>query len=1037
MTIFGINNEGQLVFDYYCEDIDKLGTANVYNGATSTLWTNFREAFPDKIQETYASWRSNGKLTQDKLIKTFIENQVDKWSISIYNEDSDFKYISMLRSDNDATNLSQIRGTGEEHLRYFLKNRFMYCDSKWYAGSYPDDYVSLRIYTPDGNLAVEPNANITVTPFSNMYVGVRYKANGSLQQKRAEKNVPITFVAPVETFNDTETAIYGASEISSLGDLSLLYCGSINVSKANKLTELIVGSNVKGYSNPNLHELSVGANKLLSKVDVQNCPNFTEPLALANCPNIQEIYATGSSITGLELPSSGYLKKVHLPGTLTNLTVTNQQYIEEFTLDGYDALTTLRIEKTVNIPVEDIMLNAPNLNRIRLLDVTWHAESEEALRQTIEKFKSCLGLDANGNNTDKAVVTGRVTVATAISDELFNDIYENFPNLIVDDGSDEIYILNYKDHNGNTLYLTRVAEGADAIDPIEKGYIETPETIETEDYKYEFIGWSVLPTNVNKHYIITAQYNTQYAVKFYNGDKLIYSQWSNAGEAAKDPVEEGLIETPIKEGTDDLHYIFSGWDNLPISVQNATSVYAQYSNVYPVRFYGEQNLITLLHTQWVIEGDDAIDPVASGDIETPTIKDSEDMYYSFIKWNKMPKNVTGIVEVYAIYTEVWAVRFYNEDVVVNTQWVADGLSAIDPILAGYIETPIKKSTAQYNYTFKSWSGDYTNVTEARNILAVYTATIRRYTVYFYNGDDLLQTVENVQYGSNASYTGGTPVKTGVDNPEEYIFKGWYPAPDNIQGETTCQALFRFTGYLFGKLEDVDNPDWNVINQCWKTINDDVTSLNNNAMDYETFKSKYPIGGRMLVKASLELEDVIADVEIIAHRHDDLADGSGKAPLTFLCKDLPNLLMGVNLNGNIGGWKDSTSRQLLNDKVMSALSTELKTAIKPVVKLSDGGGDNKMIVSTTDNLWIPSYTEVGLVDGQNNVPNQGVQYLNTFTDGYSRLKYAPDGVNYGRWWLRSSYYSKSNDMFWRITNTNGGAYCENASYEYYIAFGFCI
>ena len=476
---------------------------------------------------------------------------------------------------------------------------------------------------------------------------------------------------------------------------------------------------------------------------------------------------------------------------------------------------------------------------------------------------------------------------------------------------------------------------------------------------------------------------------------------------------------------------------MPTNVQNATSVYAQYSNVYPVRFYSDADLATLVYTQWVTEGNDAIDPVTNGDIEAPTIEGTDDMYYSFAKWNKMPTNVIEITEVYAIYTEVWAVRFYNDDIVVNTQWITNGSSAVEPISAGYIDTPTKKSTAQYNYTFKSWNGDYTNVTEARNILAVYTTTIRRYTVYFYNGDTLLQTVENVQYGTSTSYTGSTPVKTGVDNPEEYVFKGWYPAPDNIQGETTCYALFKFTGYLFGKLEDVDNPDWDVINQYWQQINNDVVSLNAGEMEYETFTNKYPLGGRMLIKAPLTSEDVIADVEIIAHNHDDLADGNGKAALTFLCKDLPNLQMGVNSGSNIGGWEASTLREFLNGEFLTALSDELKAALKPVIKLSDGGGDNKTLVSTTDSCWIPSYTEVGLTDGQNNLAGQGVQYSSTFTDGTSRLKYTPDGVSYGRWWLRSSYYSNSNDMFWRITNTNGGAYCENASYEYYIAFGFCI
>jgi hypothetical protein len=200
-TIYGINNQGDLVLDYYYEDRDQLGDAYVFNGATSTLWVNFKAAFWDKIKEKYRELRSDGRLTKAKLEEAYITNQADKWSISIYNEDSDYKYVSMVRSDNDASNLGQVRGTGVEHLHYMLDNRFIYCDSLCYAGNaedynYPEDYVSLRIYTPvDENdnprtdLVVTPNANITTTYFSNMYGGAKYKANGTLLRYRIKKAV--------------------------------------------------------------------------------------------------------------------------------------------------------------------------------------------------------------------------------------------------------------------------------------------------------------------------------------------------------------------------------------------------------------------------------------------------------------------------------------------------------------------------------------------------------------------------------------------------------------------------------------------------------------------------------------------------------------------------------------------------------------------------------------------------------------------------------------------------------------------------------
>lgn len=1001
-TIYGINNQGDLVLDYYYEDKDQLGDAYVYNGATSTLWVNFKAAFWNRIQEKYRELRSDKRLSKAKLEEAYITNQANKWSISIYNEDSDYKYVSMVRSDNDASNLGQVRGTGVEHLYYMLDNRFVYCDSLMYAGNeddynYPDDYVSLRIYTPvDENdnprtdLVVTPNANITATYFSSMYGGAKYKANGTLLQERVTANVPYTFVPPVnsdtgesEKFNNTETAVFGASQLSSLGDLSALYCGSVKVAKAKKLVELIVGSGLEGYKNENLWELEVGTNKLLKKVDVRNCPKLVDPLGLANCPNIQEIYATGSGITGVELPKSGYLKKAYLPGTLTNLTVTNQKYIEEFILEGYDNLTTLRIEDTVNIPVEDIMLNAPNLNRIRLIDVQWEAESEAALVQTIEKFKACLGLDANGNNTNNAVVTGRVHVAEKVSDEVFGDIYNSFPDLVVDDGSKEIYIVNYKDRDGRILYSTRVSEGASAIDPITEGYIEKPEAIITETYRYEFIGWSTLPTSINRHYVITAQYHTKFAIKFYNDAELIYQQWSVQGDAAQDPVSNGSISTPTKTSTNpDMAYQFSGWDNLPINVQ-------------------------------------------------------------------------GTVDVYAQYDTYWAARFWNDSKLYLTEWVIDGGTVIEPeeYFDNYVN-PIRTSTAQYDYYFSKWDGDFeTLMTSARDFYAVYTNTLRRYDVYFYadandiyNDDKALQKTSNIPYGSSASYSGSTPIKQYVDNPEEYVFKGWMPTPDNITGETRCIALFKFTGYLFGKLgktdgEDygygtVDNPNWNAINTYWDVIASDVESYKNGALSQDDFIKKYPIGGRMIIPINLS-DNVYADVEIIGHNHDNLADGSGSAPLTFLCVDLPNITKGMNeTKTNEGGWETSNMRSFTNGELLNALPNELKTIIKPVYKVSDCGGNNKLLITTTDRCWIMSYDEIGFSAHTSALKGQGNVYSSIFYDDNSRIKYIIDSTEKGRWWLRSSYYSDSNSMFWRVQQS-GIPYTNSASDELYVAFGFCI
>lgn len=582
-TCLGINNEGDLVFDYYHEDIDVIDGARVYNGQDSALWVNFRMSFPDEIQEEYQRMRSDKLLTFDKVCENFITNGSDKWSISVYNEDADFKYISMLRSDNDASNLYQVRGTGEEHLKYFVDNRINYCDSKWYATDYAADYATLRIYTPSTWEGVAPNANITVTPYSNMYAGVRYKANGTLIQHRAEENVPVTFEAPKETFNDTETAIYGASGLASLGDLSPLYCGTVNVANAINLTTLKIGDATPGYMNPNLTTLAVGANKLLKKIDIQNCPNLTAPLAISRCDGIEEIYAKGSGITGVELPNSGYLKIMELPGTITNLTLKNQTRMTSFSIESTSQLTTLVIENTPNIPIANMLATAKKLNRVRLMDVDWTFDSTKTLH-TIAK---CGGIDENGVNVDKPQVSGKCHVSTISRTEL-NEFAKAMPYLTItfDKISCEVIFMS---EDGSEELCRSFAIGTDVNDPVRAGEIDEPTKEPTAEYSYTYAGWSLTPNgvananalvNVTSDRVVYAAFSQAYryyTIRFLNSDGLVLQ----SGTFKYGTVPTYNADTvPLKPGeTDESFWAFKSWDKPIGPVVADTDYVATYAYV--------------------------------------------------------------------------------------------------------------------------------------------------------------------------------------------------------------------------------------------------------------------------------------------------------------------------------------------------------------------------------------------------------------------------------------------------------------------------
>ena len=196
---------------------------------------------------------------------------------------------------------------------------------------------------------------------------------------------------------------------------------------------------------------------------------------------------------------------------------------------------------------------------------------------------------------------------------------------------------------------------------------------------------------------------------------------------------------------------------------------------------------------------------------------------------------------------------------------------------------------------------------------------------------------------------------------------------------------------------------------------------------------------MLIPINLTSGVTVADVEIIGHDHDNLYDGSGKAPLTFFCLDLLSIKYRMNSAMTTeGGWADTEMRQFLNGELFNALPSSLKTIVKLVKKISDGGENNKSLVTTADYCWLASFDEAGFTKSNGNLFGQGNAYNEIFNSDASRIKYIIDEGAAGGWWLRSVSYSDigSSSLFFYVTKS-GGNYGYFPSVDMYVAFGFCI
>ncbi len=560
-TAIGINNSGLLTFSYNLEDTDlQQGGEFIFNGQDSVMWTNLRDAFGDDIKAMYQLLRSQDKISYDVVEQMFEEHQ-EKWSEAIFNEDAFFKYIEPLTNPEageqpDASYLPMAQGSKAEQRKWWLYNRFRYMDSKYNAGDALTDYIMMRAYSVD---------DITLTPYADIYLTTAW--DGELTQVRAARGQSYVLPCPKDTANDAVVAIYSASQLASVGDLSGLKIKSGNFSMATRLQNLKIGDSSSSYSNTNLIDLQLGNNTLLQTLDVRNCPNLAIPVDISGCKNIENVYFDGTAITGLTLPNGGVLKVLHLSSTITNLTIMNQNAITDLTVASYANISTLRLENVPTVDTKTILNTVPVSTRIRLIGFSWEATNAAEITALLDRLDLMRGLDENGNNVEQAQVSGTIHTSSLTGAEIasFN---ERYPYLTVT-ADNVTSILYYKTWDGSSTvkavtYINGVAQSSAP---------SVPSRTATAQYDYTGVGWSLeqdasvndpnATTNITGDRTVYAAYSRtvrKYTATFVrasvDGGGTLYTQQNIPYGTT--PVYGGATPTTTQGGTTD--FMFNGWE---------------------------------------------------------------------------------------------------------------------------------------------------------------------------------------------------------------------------------------------------------------------------------------------------------------------------------------------------------------------------------------------------------------------------------------------------------------------------------------------
>lgn len=193
---------------------------------------------------------------------------------------------------------------------------------------------------------------------------------------------------------------------------------------------------------------------------------------------------------------------------------------------------------------------------------------------------------------------------------------------------------------------------------------------------------------------------------------------------------------------------------------------------YEVKFYDWDG--TIINTQTVIEGDDAILP------ENPAKEG-----YNFLGWDKSVANITEDTEFFADFKK-------QEFTVVFVDW-ENQLVKVEKFEYGDVLTTPDFSQVD-GYTFDGWDqikNGHSTVTQDMVVSANYE--INTYTVKFYDFDGNVISTQEVEYGSDAN---APSLESSSDGKQ---FAGWFN-PEEYQNVSHDVAIY--PSYYFEETADI-------------------------------------------------------------------------------------------------------------------------------------------------------------------------------------------------------------------------------------------
>lgn len=367
-------------------------------------------------------------------------------------------------TNNGQTPVSQEHGSCLESEIAFMRKRLTMFLSQALIATFGPQGAGIPIKVKEDTQDAQ-TYTVKITPYQYLYLGYLIGSVSNLyspNRVNAGETVEVTISL---IGNDASYYVLGGKYIQGFDNFSqvLFSQGDYSIT-APKLLEF--SANTGTDELPLFQPPSLTLNcDVLEKLDLTNVRSLTTiNLDSSHTPKLKEIILTGTNISNVTLPIGSRLTKIHYPAALTNLTISNNEGLEEVKFEGLNNLETVDINcaKVGQFDITDFceqLISCPSLKSVTLRNLN-NKISLEALEKLIllqAKLTGTLTIANSDNQLEGISYTDKINLVNLYGniDSESNSLYIKYKETIAYSISCETEISIYgQGYSGNPFGLS-------------------------------------------------------------------------------------------------------------------------------------------------------------------------------------------------------------------------------------------------------------------------------------------------------------------------------------------------------------------------------------------------------------------------------------------------------------------------------------------------------------------------------------------------------------------------------------------------------